>query len=133
MVKMNIIKKLRNTIPMPVKSILLNSNGWLVGSSIKHTLEDLPIKDYDILVTDRDLFQNTIRLLANSYTFRLNSRGGMNFTIDSIGYDKFGQELPPIFVDIWCADLSSFLTNSTIVTYLFNLNKLILLKNEDGK
>jgi|AntRauMFilla1563_2_1112583.scaffolds.fasta_scaffold01554_5 hypothetical protein len=111
-----VYSKLNNRI----KSILLSSEGWLVGGSVNQIVNDGLISDYDIIVPDRGLYHNTIvslmHLTDSNYT--INNYGGFKF--------KLGQYL---ILDIWCEELSHFLANANEITYLYNHKKCILLKN----
>lgn len=108
-------------LPQDIKTILLISEGWLVGNSISNILEDFAPKDYDIVVTDVNKFgtvNKAIQLISDGYF--LNNYGGFKYKLKS-----------GIFVDIWPEELSHFLMTANRVDYVFNLKKAILLEKEN--
>lgn len=111
-------KDFYHKLPNIVKSTLLVSEGWLIGSSIINTLEGKPVKDYDIIVPNRELFQLTLSQLRNQGAININSFGGVKFENDVAQ------------IDIWPEELDHFLKHVNEVTYIFNYKKNILFKNE---
>lgn len=110
--------KIYTSLPREVKAILLSSEGWLVGGSLKNLLEDKAPKDYDILVPNRLLFHN-LCALKNMKLFhtRFNTYGGIKFNEGDIE------------VDAWCEELSHFLLSCKSFDYAFNIRRNILIKN----
>ena len=107
--------KIYNSLPMEIKTILINSDGWLVGSSIKSILDDEPVNDYDIIVPVLNWHKTMINL--RDYPFELNTFGGMKFSFDELT------------IDIWPEDFDNFLKKALHFTYLYNLPNQILLEN----
>lgn len=110
--------KVYNGLNDKIKSILLSSNGWLVGSSIEQIGNDEEVSDYDIIVPSRDLFRILIVSLQSTYNHIINNYGGFKFLIDGVE------------VDIWCEELSHFLGTANKLTYAYNHKRVILLKIE---
>lgn len=105
-------------LPQFIKAILVQSYGWLVGSTPEAFLNGAAIiKDYDILVEDKNLYQDVVKMLsASGFQHEFNSFGGNKFT-----NDKFE-------IDIWCEDLGHFLQNSTQAGYIYHLRRSRILQ-----
>lgn len=120
--------KLYKELPGIVKSILLNTSGFLVGGSIQELVEGIESKDYDILVPDREQYMSIIRILNPiSDKIELNTFGGLKFSFvyedtKNIDIDRI------IVVDIWCEELSHFLSVTTKVDYIYNMKKAQLIQ-----
>jgi hypothetical protein len=110
--------KFYHKLPDLIKSVLLVSEGWLVGSAIGNLIEDKIPKDYDIIVPDRERFQTVCKQLSSLGTINFNSYGGIKYEDDKL------------IIDIWCEELDHFLKNAGLVTYVFNYKKCIVLKKE---
>ena len=104
-------------LPEEIKGFLLITQGWLVGNSIKDIIDCNTPKDYDIIIPNRELFQVITKNWTNSYTFKINTFGGIKITIGEI------------VIDFWCEELSHFLSTANKVSYLYNLKHNILLEN----
>lgn len=115
------IGRLYRKLPEAIKSVLLTSEGWLVGGSIESLINDKAANDYDIIVPDRELFQTVTKQLTSltGTGVSINSFGGLKITLEN-----------GLKIDIWCEELDHFLKNAKKFTYLFNFKKNILLKNE---
>jgi hypothetical protein len=106
-------------LPYYVQSALLISEGWLVGKSIYNILENREVKDYDIIVPSRELFQVVCKMLFSiAEQANINSFGGYKVKLPD-GTD----------IDIWCEELDHFLKNSKYIEYIYNMKKNIILKN----
>lgn len=106
-------------LPEEIKSILLLSEGWLVGGSIKSIIDYKVVNDYDIIVPDRQLYHTTCKIYCNFVDkFEINNFGGLKLTF------KNGIE-----IDMWCEELDYFLKKTNKIEYLFNYKKNILLQN----
>lgn len=114
---MNPRLKIYQTLPDLIKGVLLVSEGWLVGGSIKSLLEDKKPADYDILVPSRELFQVTAATLGPSFSVDLNTFGGLKF-ID----DRFE-------IDIWPEELSHFIRTANKFEYGYNLKRNVLIQS----
>lgn len=104
-------------LPLEIRTILIISEGWLVGSSIKSLLEGEPVNDYDIVIPNRENFQNALLYLKGLGTVEITTFGGMKLKTDKM------------IIDIWCEELGHFLQNSLDQTYIFNLTKQMLFKS----
>lgn len=100
-----------------VKSILLITDGWLVGSSMSDLIDGKEPNDFDIIVPSRELYQKILTDLTTNYTFKVNNYGGIKV------------DLGDFELDIWTEELSHFLLNSNNVSYLYNHRRRQLLKN----
>jgi len=100
-----------------LKHILLLSEGWLVGNAINSIEQGDDVKDYDVIVPSRELFQKTVAVLSYTYAMSTSSYGGLRFKVGDV------------YLDIWCEELSHFLLSANRITYVYNLTKNILLKN----
>lgn len=111
--------QLYNQLPQVIKSLLIASEGWLVGSSIVTTIlgKESP-KDYDIIVSSRELFQIGCKILALlEFSVSVNTFGGIKFKKDNIS------------IDIWCEELSHYLRNrNTSKGPVYNLKSQILIE-----
>lgn len=105
-------------LPVEVKTVLVISEGWLVGSSIKSLLECKPVNDYDIVIPSRELFQNALLYLKTLGDVKITTFGGNKLTLGEM------------IIDVWCEELDHFLQSSLDQTYIFNLRKQLLLKSE---
>ena len=111
--------KIYQNIDVRVKKILLLTEGWLVGNAINSIIKDDTVNDYDIIVSDRELFHKIVFFnMGDTKKIEINSYGGIKL--------NFGD----VKVDLWCEELSHFLINSNKVTFLFNYKKNMLLKNK---
>lgn len=99
-----------NNLPQLIKAVLLNSYGWLVGSSPSLLMNGNNPKDYDIIVENREHYQDVIKFLSVS---------GMKTNINSFGGLKFTNE--EIEIDIWCEELGHYLLNGRQVGYIYCL------------
>jgi len=113
MEKKNFYRKL----PELIKSILITSEGWLVGTSISQILESKNVTDYDIIVPDRELFQIVTKQLSVDFDCEINSYGGLKF----IGEDG-------TVVDIWCEELGHFLMTANSIKYIYNHKRQIIIE-----
>lgn len=116
------MNRLYRKLPDLIQAILLISEGWLIGSSVKQALKDEQIGDYDIIVPSRELYQIACKMIADSSnpkTTIINSFGGMKFIYEN-GLD----------IDIWCEELDHFIKTANKLEYCYNMKRNILLKNE---
>lgn len=111
--------KVYKELDRQIKSILLSTNGWLVGSSIEQICNGEEVRDYDIIVPSRDLFRKIVVNLVANHQCIFNSYGGVKCEIDA------GVEL-----DIWCEELSHFIHTANKMTYAYNHERCKLLKLE---
>lgn len=102
-------------LPSRIRTILILSEGWLVGKAIEQILDGSAPKDYDIIVPDRQKFHNTINHLLAYSSPKFNSWGGLKFDD----------------VDIWNEELDHFIKNCSYKSWVYNLSKSVLLKNEE--
>jgi hypothetical protein len=107
-----------NGLPQNIKTILLISEGWIVGKACENLIDMMPPKDYDIIVPSRELFQIVCKHLSAYGKPEINSFGGLKF--DMMGYD----------VDIWCEELDHYLRNASYLGYAYNFKKSIMIGNE---
>ena len=109
-------------LPYFIKSILLVSEGWLVGGALRDLLEGKEPNDWDIIVPSRELFQivNTTLASCEDLESKINTFGGIKY---------FNNENDSI--DIWCEELDHFLKTANKKDYIFNLKRNILLKVEN--
>lgn len=104
-------------LPTEIKTILIISEGWLVGSSIQSLLDGKAVSDYDIVIPNRENFQNALLYLKGLGKVEITTFGGMKSKTDKM------------IIDIWCEELGHFLQNSLSQTYIFNLTKQMLFKS----
>lgn len=109
-------KSLYNNLDSTLKSILLISEGWLVGGSIKELMEGIKPKDYDIVVPDPLLWMKLISYGSGLSEIKPNSYGGIKFWVDGIEYDT------------WSESLDHFLVNSKNTEYIYNFRRNLLYK-----
>lgn len=112
-------KQVYGLLPAQIKTVLLLSEGWLVGSSVEKLLNGQDVKDYDVLVPSRELFQLTTAHLdnLNFIDFSLNTFGGLKVDLGTLS------------LDIWPEELGHFLQNCSAFNYVYSLKKQILFKN----
>ncbi len=110
------MKEIYNNLPQKIKTLLLISEGWLVGSAPEKLLNSEIPKDYDIIVPSRELFQLTCCLFKNE-KIDINTFGGIKIQINDL------------LIDIWCEELGHFIMTSTGCNYAFNLKRSKLFKN----
>lgn len=113
---METIKKIYTHLQEPIKNILLISEGWLVGSAIKHIIYGEVPKDYDILIPNRELFQLVCTTLRD-YEYKINTFGGLKFKINGLE------------IDIWVEELSHFIMTTSAFDYAYNLKRSKLIRN----
>lgn len=97
-----------NKIPQIVKDILFKSEGWLVGSSIEKLLKDEDVRDFDIVITDSDLYAKTISIYKENFMM-FTTFGGIKLDINGV------------IIDIWHQSLSDFLIKSPEPGIIYNL------------
>ena len=107
-------------LPKEIRTILKISDGWLVGSSAKVLIEDPKDKediprDYDIIVTDYNKYQDVILHLEKN-EHEINSCGGLKFKV-------VGRK-----VDIWPDNLENFIKKSTRLTYCYHFNTQTIME-----
>lgn len=110
-------ERLYRKLPAPIKAILINTKGWLVGSSIRSLLRGEDVSDYDIIVPDRELFRTNLLNLNSNSTYKSES--------NSFGGVKYSRE--DLTIDIWCEELDHFLLASNSVEFIYNMHRNILL------
>lgn len=116
---MNKQQRIYRKLPPRIQAALLISEGWLIGSSIEQLLEDKVVKDYDIIVPSRELFQIVCKsLFVEATEAKINSMGGMKMTF------------PDLELDIWCEELDHFVKIANSLQYLYNMKRNVLLNKE---
>ena len=110
--------KVYKNIEGKIKSVLLITDGWLVGKAAKNIIDDEEVNDYDIIVPSRENFQNITHILSKLYTLKINSYGGFKIISDTFT------------LDIWCEELSHFIRNANEVSFVYNYKGNVLLRNE---
>jgi len=111
------MNRLYRELPEIIQAILLTSEGWLVGSSIKQILEKEVVKDYDIIVPSRELFMIVCKFASSvSNTVNINSFGGIKIQVLDTE------------IDIWCEEFDHYLKTANKYEYLFNMKRNILLQ-----
>jgi len=118
----NIKNKFYRDLPAEIISLLLISEGWIVGSCLEKLLKDEKPNDFDIIVPNRELFQVTTRTIAAL----INNRGFNSYTINSYGGIK--TTIGELSIDIWCEELSHFLMNANHAKYIYNFKKQVLIE-----
>lgn len=113
---METTKKICTHLPETIKNILLISEGWLVGSAVKHIIYGEVPKDYDILIPSRELYQIVCTTLRD-YEYKINTFGGLKFKINGLE------------VDIWVEELGHFITTASAFDYAYNLRRSKLIRN----
>lgn len=108
-------KEVYSALPKAIKSVLIQTNGWLVGGALENISVGRSIKDYDIVVTDNHTYHN---FLSTFDSIKLNTFGGAKIEID--GYQ----------IDIWCEDLDHFLHTCIGSKYIYSLRKGILYEQK---
>jgi tRNA nucleotidyltransferase/poly(A) polymerase len=111
-------KELYRKIPSNIRTALILSDGWLVGSSIQSLLEDRPVKDYDIIVPVTNW--ETVMLGIKHWPHTFNTFGGLKFEV--LTHDGI------VELDIWPQDVDRFIKSSSKITYIYNLRNQILLE-----
>ncbi len=120
---MSKIKEIYRNLPVNIRTALIISDGWLVGSSVVAILNGEEVKDYDIIVPYKN-WDIAILSLKN-YPFELNTFGGFKFKIPSTKEGKFD------YLDIWPQDVDTFMKVAPKCPYLFNLQRQKLYKTDE--
>jgi hypothetical protein len=111
--------KIYRGLPKVISSILITSKGWLVGSSIRQILNGETPRDFDIIVSNGDDFQNTVMFLRDMATsYKINTCGGLKFDLNGLE------------VDIWVEDLEHFMRSASSFDYIYSFRQQLLLKLE---
>lgn len=108
-------KKLYSKLPSIIKSTLIISDGWLVGSSIRDLINDESVVDYDIIVPVDNWWYTMVHL--KNYPHSINTFGGTKFTVDNV------------VLDIWPEDTDHFLKVAVEISYMFNLKHQPICKS----
>jgi hypothetical protein len=116
---LEIKKKIYKELPIYIKSILLNNSGYLVGSAISRMIKGEIIKDYDIIIPDREMYMAAVRSLTSisRAEHQINTFGGMKFYVGEA-----------VVIDIWCEELDHFITNATKQDYIYNMKRSLLIQ-----
>lgn len=112
-------KIIYNALPPIVKTILLSSDtAFLIGSTLDKILNNEVIKDYDIIIEDREDFLKVVRTLSltNSIT-GFNSFGGVKVITED-----------DILIDVWCGSLAELLVK-TVTPSFYSLKNQKLYQN----
>lgn len=110
-------KAIYDNLPDIIKAILLQSYGWLVGGAPDALISGIKVNDYDIVVENRQLYQEVIKTLSVSgFQLEINSFGGCKFTSDQVE------------IDIWCEELGHFIQTSTQEGHIYNFRRSKLLQ-----
>lgn len=108
-------KEVYRALPEAIKSVLILSDGWLVGGAITDILDGKKPTDYDIVVPP-DNYQIATLYLA-PFPFKFNSFGGLKFSG------------PDYELDIWPEEIGHFINTAHKFTYAFNLKNAKFIKN----
>lgn len=119
-------RKVYAHLPSVVKTILIMSEGWLVGGALRDIDTGLKQpKDYDIIVPF-DKWQSVVNSLKHTeHVPVLNSFGGFKYTFPGGAYST-----TEITVDLWPQDLHSYIQSNGRAEYMFNLKLSALLLHE---
>lgn len=110
-------KLVYNSLPDCIKSILIISDGWLVGSAVEKLLAKEDPKDYDIIIPSRENYQVTSTAIK-SYLKGVNTFGGLKY------------EFPDgIVVDMWPEELDHYLASASTRLSIYKLRGGILLQH----
>ncbi len=113
-------KEIYSKLPSDVKSILVLSNGWLVGSAVEKVLNGETPKDYDIIVPDSEGWKNVFVYLKRIYTkLEVNTYGGIKVTSEGFSFD------------IWPETLDSFINTAKSYKYIYNCNHQNLIEKSE--
>lgn len=110
------------TLPQPVKDVMVNQLGWLVGSAVDRVIRGMEESDYDLIVENNEMFHDALLFLKSQTKIPMEATrlGAIRFNIHGVR------------IDIWCQKVGYFLFNANWVTYIFSVdmenNKYILLK-----
>jgi len=117
------MKKIYRKFPKIVNDLLHHSNGWLVGSAINEILEERVPRDWDIIVTDIEMWGNVNSCLTmiNDLQIKVNTYGGMK--IRQLGTD--------VEIDLWLETLEHYLHSTAKYKYIYNHYHQTLFKHED--
>lgn len=106
-----------NALPREVRSVLVITEGWLVGGAITSINLGHEPKDYDIIVPNPENFR---KLLTTVDVDKL--------TINSFGGVKF--EVNGIFIDMWVESLDNFLLVTNGSKYVYNITRNLLYESK---
>lgn len=105
------------SLPNLIKSILLTSEGWLVGSGPENMIYGGHTRDYDILVPSRELYQITCaQLRTYDPKVSLNTFGGLKFKLNNLE------------IDLWPEELGHFIMTAIKCKYAYNLKRSKLIE-----
>jgi hypothetical protein len=110
---------LNNKIPDIIKTILITSNGWLVGSSVKNIMENKTPKDYDIIVNAK-AFSSCLAFFRH-HGVSINHYGGIDFNIKDLK------------IQIWISSLEKYLIMAKKWTYAYNAKNKILIQRSENE
>lgn len=102
------------TIPSGIRSLLIISDGWLVGGAIKDIINKEVPKDYDIIIPSENWAAAISFIGQGDIVF--NRFGGLKF---NLGLSE---------VDMWPDNLESYIRNAGKACYAFNMKKNILIE-----
>jgi hypothetical protein len=108
---------IQKLLPDIVKTILVMTNGWLVGSAIKNIMEKELVKDYDIIVKSK-AFSRCLSIFRH-YKPEINHYGGITFVVDNIK------------IQIWLSSLEKYLITAKECYYVYNAKNKILIEVKD--
>jgi hypothetical protein len=80
------LKEVYSKIPKKVRSLLIVTNGWLVGSAVDSIFENKEVNNYDIIVPDGESLMLAMQLYGNN-PIVLNSWGGFRLVVDGVHVD----------------------------------------------
>lgn len=103
-------KEIYNLIPQEIKDVLYQSEGWLVGSAVEKLQKKEEIRDFDILITNAELYAKMIAM-NKRYFNKFTTFGGIKLEINSY------------VIDIWFQNLEIFINNASNTGIMYNLNK----------
>lgn len=112
-------KDVYKLLPQEIRQILILTHGWLTGSAVEKLKNAESIKDYDILVSDPQLYQTAVAQLSSNpkYKMNVNTFGGLKFK-----HNDFE-------IDIWPENLEHHIATASHIGYLYNIKLGILLSN----
>jgi hypothetical protein len=112
----NLLKPLR-ALPLPIRSVLIDCNAWVVGSGALWFLGKLkePPRDFDIIVPPGS-WMTAARIVNSKFlAMRLNSFGGLKLSVtakwrlvEELEIDNAPSNKKIITIDLWPQHLEDF-------------------------
>src|SRR5690606_28911846 len=103
-------KDIYGLLPTGIKSVLAHtSSAFLVGSAVYKLMAGELVRDYDIIVEDKQDFMTTLKFLERCHDgYQLNTLGGIKFST------------PDGDVDIWCQSVGDFIRVASKITAIYH-------------